>query len=179
MDHTDAFTECWHREAPRVLAYARRHTDADDAADVVAETFAIAWRRWVAVPDPPIGWLLVTARRVIQNRARSSRRHDSVAARVALLNQATSSVSDTADAVVRRDEALRRLALLSENQREALLLVTWDGLTADEAAEVLGLKAATFRKRVSRARELLDRDESPPRPTPVRLAPVLSPQEMS
>jgi hypothetical protein len=35
-----------------------------------------------------------------------------------------------------------------------------DGLSADEAAAVLGLKPATFRKRLSRARELLNRDDT-------------------
>lgn len=160
-DNSEAFTKCWEQEAPRLLAYARRHTTPDYAADVVAETFAIAWRRWADVPDPPIGWLLRTAAGVMRNRSRSSRRHSNLTVRIALLAQAASAVTDTADAVVRRDEALRRLASLSDDQREALLLVTWDGLTPDEAAVVLRLKPATFRKRISRAREVLERDEPP------------------
>jgi RNA polymerase sigma factor (sigma-70 family) len=165
MDHMEAFTECWQRDAPRLLAYARRHAAGDDAGDVVAETFTIAWRRWAEVPDPAIGWLLRTALGVMRNRSRSTRRRDGLTARVALLQQVAAPVADTADAVVHRDEALRRLASLSAEQREALLLVTWDGLTPDEAAHVLGLRPATFRKRVSRARELLSRDEPPPRPS--------------
>jgi RNA polymerase sigma-70 factor (ECF subfamily) len=178
-DNTEAFTACWQRDAPRLLAYARRHTALDDAADVVAETFAIAWRRWGDVPDPPIGWLLRTAAGVMRNRSRSSRRHHTLTARIALLGQAAAA-ADTADAVVRRDEALRRLASLSDDQRESLLLITWDGLTHDEAASVLGLRPATFRKRVSRARELLDRDEPPPPPRHRHaLVPTtVTPQEM-
>jgi predicted DNA-binding protein (UPF0251 family) len=133
-------------------------------------------------PRSSIGWLLRTSAGVIKNRSRSTRRRNRLTGRIALLNQATSAVQDSADAVVRRDEALRRLASLSEEQREALLLVTWDGLSPDEAATVLGLKPATFRKRVSRARELLDRDEAPPVATNDR--PALPPaaivhQEMS
>ena len=171
MDQDDeAFTQCWRAEAPRLLAYARRHIGSDEAGDAVAETFAIAWRRWAEVPDPPVGWLLRTAAGVIRNRSRSSKRRHSLTARIALLSQAASAVSDTADAVVRREEALRRLASLSDDQREALLLITWDGLTHDEAAAVLGLRPVTFRKRVSRARELLERDESPP---PGRTLPAL------
>jgi DNA-directed RNA polymerase specialized sigma24 family protein len=106
--------------------------------------------------------LLRTSAGVIKNRSRGTQRRNHMTRRIALLNQAASAVQDTADAVVRRDEALRRLASLNEEQREALLLVTWDGLSPDEAATVLGLKPATFRKRVSRARELLGRDEAPP-----------------
>ena len=126
----------------------------------------VAWRRWDEIPDPPIGWLLRTAAGVINNRSRSSRRRDRLTDRIALLNQATAAVLDTADAVVQRDEALRRLASLNGDQREALLLVSWDGLSPDEAAEVLGLRPAAFRKRLSRARELLSRDEPRPKPRP-------------
>lgn len=171
MDPTEDFTDCWHRNAPRVLAYARRHARAGEAADVVAETFAVAWRRWPEVPDPAIGWLLRTAGGVMRNRARSTRRRHDLTTRIALLSHAAAAASDTADEVVRRDEALRRLASLSEEQREALLLVTWDGLTPDEAAEALGLKPSTFRKRVQRARELLSADEPPPRRTRPALLP--------
>lgn len=157
---TEAFTACWQADAPRLLAYARRHIGHDEAPDVVAETFAIAWRRWQQVPDPPIGWLLRTAAGVMKNRTRGSLRRDRLVTRIALLNQTTTASADTADAVVRRDEALRRLADLTDEQREALLLVSWDGLSADEAAAVLGLRPATFRKRLSRARELLNRDDT-------------------
>ena len=177
----EAFTDCWRSQAPRVLAYARRHMGADEAADVVAETFMIAWRRWHEVPDPPIGWLLRTAAGVIKNRTRSTRRRTRLVDRVALLAfAAASTASDTADAVVRRDEALRRLASLSDDQREILLHVSWDGLSADEAAEVVGLRPAAFRKRLSRAREALNSDETPltsARPT-LNCTPAIS-QEMS
>jgi len=49
------FSEAWRRDGPRVAAYVRRHVAADDVQDIVAETFAQAWRRWADVPDPPIG----------------------------------------------------------------------------------------------------------------------------
>ena len=111
--NAEAFTACWQRDAPRLLAYARRHLGPDEAADVVAEAFMVAWRRWDEIPDPPIGWLLRTAAGVINNRSRSSRRRDRLTDRIALLNQATAAVLDTADAVVQRDEALRRLASLN------------------------------------------------------------------
>ena len=65
----ERFTELWHEQAPHVLAFARRHVGTEAANDVVAETFMVAWRRWDDVTDPPIAWLLVAARKVIQNRA--------------------------------------------------------------------------------------------------------------
>jgi RNA polymerase sigma-70 factor (ECF subfamily) len=151
----EQFTELWHAEGPHVLAFARRHVGADAAPDVVAETFTIAWRRWTDLPSPPIGWLLVTARKVIQNRARAHRRYQALAERIALLDGVAAQVADSAEDVLGRREALERLARLDEQHREALLLVSWDGLTNDEAAAVLGIKPATFRRRLSRARAAL------------------------
>lgn len=154
-DH-ERFTDSWQHYAPRVMAYARRHVGAHDAHDVVSETFLTAWRRFDAVPDPPLAWLLVTARQVISNRQRSSRRLQAVADRIALLESvATSTTSGSDDAALRRREALEQLATLSEDHREALLLVAWDGLSHEQAAAVLGLRPATFRQRIRRARAAL------------------------
>lgn len=152
-----------------MLAFARRHL-GDDAQDVVAETFLHAWRRWDEVPDPPIGWLLGTARKVIANRVRGVVRHRALVDRVGLLDAVAADLSDhhpSSDALTRR-EALERLAALPADQREALLLVAWDGLSHDEAAQALGVRPATFRKRVSRARAAL----SEPAPTPTVLRPI-------
>lgn len=154
-DPQERFTEMWHAEAPRVQAFASRHVGAEAAHDVVAETFLAAWRRWDELPTPPIGWLLVTARKVIQNRARTSRRHRALEDRIALLDGVAAYVADSADAVLTRREALERLARLDDRHREALLLVAWDGLSNDQAAAVLGIKPATFRRRISRARAAL------------------------
>jgi len=151
----EQFTAMWHEEAPHVMAFATRHVGADAAHDVVAETFTIAWRRWGELPTPPIPWLLVTARKVIQNRVRSSRRNRVLEERIALLDGIASLAADSADLALTRREALERLARLSEQHREALLLVSWDGLTNDQAADVLGIKPATFRRRLSRARATL------------------------
>ena len=55
----------------RVVAYAvRRTTNYEDTADVVAETFAIAWRRIDDIPhgEREVPWLYPVARRVIANR---------------------------------------------------------------------------------------------------------------
>ncbi|MFS3129803.1 RNA polymerase sigma factor [Nocardioides sp. Bht2] len=161
----ESFTRCWQADAPRVLAFARRHL-GDDAQDVVAETFLHAWRRWDELPDPPIGWLLGTARKVISNRVRGAVRNRALVDRVALLDAVAADVADHRgaagqDGALARREALERLAALPNEQREALLLVAWDGLSSDEAAQALGLRPATFRKRLSRARAALSPVEEP------------------
>lgn len=154
MEPSELFAECWRADGPRVMAYARRHIGEDHAQDVVADTFMIAWRNWDKVPDPPIGWLIATARGVIRNRLRSQRRHRALSDRVALLDQAAS--VDSSESAVSRQDALARLAALSDQHREALLLTSWDGLNSEEAARVLGIQPAAFRRRVSRARECLE-----------------------
>ncbi len=57
-----------------VRAYVRRRVDSQDADDVVADVFVIAWRRLGDVPDDPLPWLLGVTRRVMANRWRGATR---------------------------------------------------------------------------------------------------------
>jgi RNA polymerase sigma-70 factor, ECF subfamily len=60
-----------------VLAYALRRTpSAEDAADVLMETFTIAWVHLGEVPqgDAAVLWLYATARGTIANAARRQQR---------------------------------------------------------------------------------------------------------
>ncbi len=67
-----------------VLGYALRRVEVrEDAADVAAETFAVAWRRWDDVPPDDVRpWLLGVARRVLANQQRSHRRRERLGARL-------------------------------------------------------------------------------------------------
>lgn len=129
----------------QVRAYAtRRLQSSADVEDVVSETFAIAWRRLDVLPDESLPWLYATARRVIANHHRGSRRR-------AALAQAAADVARTrADGD--KTEILEALATLSEPDREALLLVAWEGLSHARAARVLGCSTAAFAARHRRAR---------------------------
>lgn len=160
------FTACWERDAPRVLSYARRHVPGDEAQDVVSETFVQAWRRWADVPDPALPWLLTTARHTIANQRRGLRRRAALAERVARLDQVAASATDASVLAEERTEALTALAGLPEAQREALLLVAWDGLTLEQAARVLGIRAGALRVRVHRARLSLAQPAAPSPNTP-------------
>lgn len=146
------FTATWHAEAPRVLAYARRHVGAQEAPDLVSETFAVAWRRWDVVLDPPTAWLIGTARKIISSHHRSRTRRIALSQRLRLLEAVATPPTDP----WRREEALYRLAALTEQHREALLLTGWDGLSAEDASSVLGISQGAFRKRIQRARDALD-----------------------
>jgi len=62
----------------RVFAYLLHRTDRETAQDVLQEVFVTAFRRSADVPEPPIGWLLGTARRLLANAARSERRRNQI-----------------------------------------------------------------------------------------------------
>lgn len=70
----EQFTVIFDLHYPAVLAYGLRRVDRESAHEMAAETFTIAWRRRVHVPDPPLAWLLATARRVLANELRRGAR---------------------------------------------------------------------------------------------------------
>ena len=73
--HDEAQLEKLHREyAGAVRAFVRRRIGDDDADDVVAEVFVVAWRRLEDMPADPRTWLLGVARKVLANRYRAARR---------------------------------------------------------------------------------------------------------
>lgn len=137
---------------PRVLGYALRRTDAEEARDVVSETFTVAWRRFDDVPEgeAALPWLLTTARKVLANhlRAAQSRMHVSLAGPRA-------GAPDHPEDVVGTASLVQAFNALEERDREALALVAWDGLAPREAAIVVGCSAATFSVRLHRARKRL------------------------
>lgn len=139
------------RHAPAVTAYAMRRTDAASAEDVVGEVFLVAWRRLDAIGDDELAWLLGTARRVLANARRSGRRQLALRTRIA----AEPTVAGGAPVSQQDWPLLRALAALSERDREAILLVAWEGLDAERAARVLGLRRRTFDARLYRARRRL------------------------
>jgi DNA-directed RNA polymerase specialized sigma24 family protein len=59
------------QHAVDVRSYASRRVGPDDAQEIVAETFLVAWRRIDDVPDPALPWLYQVA--VIDRTHRWSR----------------------------------------------------------------------------------------------------------
>lgn len=157
----DAYDAC----ATRVLAYALRHSDRESAHDVVADVFLVAWRRVDDLPDEPLPWLLVVARHTLANRRRSTLRLSQLEQRLADV-AGTPCAPAAEDVAVDRSALLHALAQLSELEREALLLVAWDGLSATDAASVAGCSRSAFDARLHRARARLERGSAGPPPAP-------------
>jgi RNA polymerase sigma-70 factor (ECF subfamily) len=134
--------------SPDIVAYCSwRAPSASDAQDAVAEVFLTAWRRRDELPggDAARVWLYATARRVIANQRRSTRRRQALEERLAL--EASVATSDPEETLVH--EALRRLG---SADREVLLLAEWEGLSPAEIASVVGCLPVTARGRLHRAR---------------------------
>lgn len=145
-----------------VRRYARRRTAAASADDVVAEVFAIAWRRLDRVPrDEPLPWLYRVAANVLANERRAAGRDAERAGRAAASAQASS--RDPADAFAERDAVLGALGALGERDREALRLVAWEGLSLADAARAAGVTRPAFAMRLHRARGRLQARLDPAR----------------
>ncbi len=142
-----------HYEA--VLAYARRRTASEQAQDVVAETFTVAWRRLADVPENARPWLYAVARRVLANQRRGEQRRSALAERVA---SEPSPAAAPPPALARGSQLARVLEQLPEQEREALLLIAWDGMTPKQAAASLGCSRVALRVRLHRARARLTQE---------------------
>ena len=151
MDRDEWLDELFRSCADRVLAYLLHRTDRESAQDVLQEVFVTAYRKADELPDPPIGWLLGTARRLLANDNRGARRRDELARRLAT-QPTTMNESDDSATATAVGEAL---AGLSANDREVLTLSAWYGLTGEEAARALGCSASTYAVRLHRARHRL------------------------
>ncbi len=139
-----------------------------DAQDAVAEVFLTAWRRLHEVPEGELArvWLYATARRVIANQRRSSRRRAALQERLALEAVSTSDEGESSHEAPLVREALRHLRPVD---REVLLLAEWEGLSPSEISVVMGCLTVTARGRLHRARrrfravyeEMAERDHLP------------------
>ncbi len=122
-----------------------------EAEELAQEAFARALERWerVRAMESPVGYVYRTAFNVNRNRLRHLARP--LRHRVAHVPE-----NDPASEVETRSELRRVLASLPSSQREALVLVEWLGLDAEEAGRVLGIEAASVRGRIHRARRTIN-----------------------
>jgi RNA polymerase sigma-70 factor (ECF subfamily) len=152
------FESCFREHHARLLAFTMRRVSGREAAEeVVADTFAVSWRRRDCIPDGPLPWLYAIAANVIADQYRSTRRRHDLGLRLAHEARAEVPGSDPAESLALRDAFATAFAQLEEHEREVLRLVAWDGLDVGEAAQVLGCSQGAFRVRLHRARRKLAR----------------------
>jgi RNA polymerase sigma factor (sigma-70 family) len=151
-----------------VRRYVVRRSDPADAEDVLADIFLVAWRRFDEMPEDAFPWLLGVARRVLSNQRRGERRRRALDWRLHAIRSAEMFCDEDVGSA---GEVIAALGVLSDLEREALLLVAWEELEPNRAAVAAGCAPATFRVRLYRARRRLaaalaeDRTLEPPRMT--------------
>jgi RNA polymerase sigma-70 factor (ECF subfamily) len=156
-DH-DRLNDIYDSYSGVILAYAlRRLGNVDDAVDVVAETFAVAWRRINDVPagDQARPWLYGVARRVLANQRRSNVRRLRLEDKLKLAAQ--HSIDEPLSGGGLSVETREALGRLSGRDREVLTLAAWDGLDTHEIAVALGCSPGAARVQLHRARRRFEK----------------------
>jgi RNA polymerase sigma-70 factor (ECF subfamily) len=154
---TDAARLLYERHERRVYRYCfHRLGSAQDAEDAVQTTFLYAFRglRRGVSPQWEVAWLLTIAKNVCRSRWEATRRQRSFEAvrDPELLEETVASEQPRQDELIRLREAL---AGLTEQQRHAILLREWQGLSYEEIAAELGLSLAAVETLIFRARRAL------------------------
>jgi RNA polymerase sigma factor (sigma-70 family) len=164
VDRASGFESLYLEQYASIYAYVRRRlNDARvDVPDVVAEVFAVAWRRLDQVPAPPEDrlWLYGVARQCVSRARRTGRRRLRLQAR--LSEEARATVARNGSAGSTEDLVRAAMERLRPGEREALRLVMWEGLSHAEAAHVLGCSVNAVALRLRKARTRLRAQLEPP-----------------
>ena len=163
LDEPERFEVLFQRHAPVIQRYVVRRLGADQADDIVAETFLLAFRQradYDTARGNVLPWLYGIATNLLSRHRRDEIRLYRALARTGT-DPVTASFTDQVDERVTAAAASRRLAEalagLKPAYRDALLLVAWGSLSYEETSAALGIPAGTVRSRISRARAELRR----------------------
>ena len=122
------FQALYESTSRNVYAYLRWHCDQDLAETVTSEVYLKAWRHFNELDADPIGWLLTVARTTLLDHYRSRARRSRLTDDFFTVTRGRSQAGPETT-VLERQAMLTALTRLSEEDREALLLVGWDGRT--------------------------------------------------
>jgi RNA polymerase sigma-70 factor (ECF subfamily) len=170
-DHA-AFAELVRRHKEPLYRLLRRYAgNSDDAYEAAQEAFIAAWSAMSRYdPQRPfLTWLRVIAINKVRDRhRRNSFRRMLFGTGRGLEDEAVLAEPDPAlpaDEQVMEQQDMttldRAIAKLPAPLKEALLLTAFDGLTQQEAGQILGVSIKTIETRVHRARKILARTLDP------------------
>ena len=141
------FEDFFHAEHARLFGALCFVTgDRHEAEEIMQDAFLRMWERWDEGQfDDPSAYLFRTAMNVFRNRYRRS----------TLGMRRTLSITPSDDAFANvddRDLVVRSLRELTPDQRAALLLTGYVGLSSEEAGKMLSMSAGTVRTLATRGR---------------------------
>ncbi len=157
-----AFAAIFDRHGDRVWRHAwRLMQHRQDTEDVVAATFAEAWRhrKRVRIVDASVlPWLLVTTTNCARNARRSIRRNERLIAHIPLGPDAPDAADVAADRLERLDAGsavARALRELPERDARLIALVLLEEVPLADAAAALGVSYGAAKTRMHRAKAKL------------------------
>ncbi|TDD59050.1 RNA polymerase sigma factor [Kribbella antibiotica] len=173
----DAFEAFYTEHIERIQRFvARRVDDPYLAADLTADVFLAAIDAaggYRANLGTPIGWLYGIARNVVsaekRRHARELRANRRISGRRLLTADDVTRLEERIDAEASARALLRAMDELPPGERAALELVALDGLSPQDAAQVLGIRLPTMRVRLHRARGRLRSQSLHLVPTPTEM----------
>jgi RNA polymerase sigma factor CnrH len=156
-----AFASLVTRHKGWAFVFVRRYVGNNaDAYDVLQDTFFAAWRALSRFePTRPFEFWL---RRIALNKCRDRNRRETVRRLLGVHGEEMPDVSDPAPgpaSLAESDQEMRRLewsiGKLPRSLKEPLLLTALEGLSQEEAGELLGVSAKAIETKVYRARARL------------------------
>jgi DNA-directed RNA polymerase specialized sigma24 family protein len=164
-----AFREIYAAHGAAIHAYLARRVPPEAVEDLASETFMVAWRKMPDDVEEPLAWLYAVARREVMAQRRRESGRTRLVERLTALTPRHEGVAVLPLAGPALEPPLSHaFARLTDNEKEALLLVAWEGLDHAQAGRVVGCSAATFTVRLSRARAKLRAALTPSQPSVAR-----------
>jgi RNA polymerase sigma factor (sigma-70 family) len=175
IEDADAFMEFYGREREAVTVFtARRTFDVSVAADLTAETFALALTSWSRLrgrsEEEARAWLFTVARRQVSRYFRRSKIEMRATQRLGIRvpqihDDDVAAIEERAGLADLRASVRAELERLSAEQREALRLRIVEERSYEEVAVALGISEQAARARVSRGLRALAQSLEPQRAT--------------
>ena len=153
-----SFDDVFEAELVPLHRYLTRRVGSAIADELAAETFAVAFRRWVDLDSRPVRpWLYGIAANLIRHHWRKEQRMLRALARLCPepVFAGDDASADRLDAQAARADLVAALEDLQPVEREVLLLHAWAELSASEVADALSLPLGTVKSHLSRSRAQL------------------------
>jgi RNA polymerase sigma factor (sigma-70 family) len=154
VDDPAAFEAMYERYGLVIRRYVVRRVGAEAGEDLTSEVFVRAFRmrvRYRPERDSALPWLFGVANHVIAHHRRSEHRRLKALQRLAAVAPRLIEHEDREVGAA----LVGQLRRLSDEDRDALLLIVWGELSYEEAAAALAVPVGTVKSRVARARRTL------------------------
>jgi RNA polymerase sigma factor (sigma-70 family) len=148
----EEFTALYRGFLPQISSYLVRRCDRSDVEELASRVFEIAWRKRSQAPkDYELAWLYRIAGFVVANHRRAIKSEQNFIARFKSVDFAPS----PEDIAIADLSLAKAWGKLSPFEREAISLTAFEGLSNQDAAQVLEISPNAFTQRLAKARAKL------------------------